>query len=89
MRIKPGETISWQRRSCNLVSGVILCFCPKGSTISSVLDLSKYQRNELKRIDSERGSIDRYLIYAQNMGVVSIPSTMIERQNPDAERFEQ
>lgn len=89
MRIKPGETVSWQRRSCSLYSGVILCFCPKGSTISSVLDLSKYQRSELTRIDSERGSINRYLIYAQNVGVVSIPSTTIEKQNPDVERFEQ
>lgn len=87
MRIKPGETVSWQRRLCNSYSGVILCFYHKGSTISSTLDLSKYQRSELTRIDSERSSINRYLIYVQNVGVVSVLSTTIEKQNPDATRF--
>jgi hypothetical protein len=86
-RIKAGEIVSWQRQLCNLYSGVVLCFCPKGSTIASVLDLSKYQPHELKRIDLERGAINRYLIYVQNVGIVSVAALTIEKQNPNANRF--
>ena len=80
-RIEPGKTVSWQRKNCKSYSGVTVCFCQKGQPISSAIDLSKYPPNELTRIDVSRDSIDRYLIYVQNVGLVSVSAATIEKQN--------
>lgn len=85
-RIESGEVVIWQRQTCNVFSGKILAFCPKGIAIGNVLNLSEYDPKELRRIDLNRDQIDRYLIYVQNIGVVSVATKTIEKQNPDARR---
>lgn len=88
MKIKPGEYVSWQRTHNAPYSGVVVAFCPAGTAIADVLDLSCYSDSELRRIDLERNGINRYLIYVQNVGVVSVASKTIEKQNPNAVREE-
>jgi hypothetical protein len=78
-RVKVGETVSWQRQCCNTYSGDALAFCPKGTAINEAIDLSGYKSRELNRIDTERSLINRYLIWVQNTGVVSVAATTIEK----------
>jgi len=87
-QIRSGELVSWQRQLSKAYTGTVLAFCPKGTAISETLDLSKYPTKELSRIDPRRNSIDRYLIYVPNVGVVSVSSTTIEKHNPDAQRVD-
>lgn len=83
-RIQSGQTVNWQRhRASNAYSGEVLAFCPKGTAISEAIDLSKYRSGELRRVDPERNSMDRYLVYVKNVGVVSISAATIEKQNPN------
>lgn len=86
-RIKTGQNVTWQRKQCNIFTGQVLGFCPLNTAIKDAIDISKFNKLELTKINVNNNGIDRYLIYVINIGVVSVSASTIEKQNPDAERY--